>query len=205
MLAEKRPTRPLQPSTDYARWSLLPVNARKGVAALAAKHADLTAWSETCRWNRLDLGHSGSKFGVIAAGIAVNENWIRIAPVPPGFHSDDVREGQTMLPHLLRAGVTAVFCYNDMVAVGVLMACRDLGLTVPEQLSVVGYDDVELARYVTPPLTTIHQPKLRLGELGMQMLLDILDGHHVQNCVLPNDLVVRASTMLAPAVRACGR
>ena len=86
VLAEKRPTRPLQPSTDYARWSLLPVNARKGVAALAAKHADLTAWSETCRWNRLDLGHSGSKFGVIAAGIAVNyflENYGPDDAIPP--------------------------------------------------------------------------------------------------------------------------
>jgi DNA-binding LacI/PurR family transcriptional regulator len=148
---------------------------------------------------------AGYRDTLAAAGITAHQDWIRIAPVPPGFHSDDVREGQVMLPHLLPTGVTAVFCYNDMVAVGVLMACRDLGLTVPEQLSVVGYDDVEIARYVTPPLTTIHQPKLRLGELGMQMLLDILDGHQVQNCVLPNDLVVRGSTMPAPAAHDSGR
>ena len=89
-----------------------------------------------------------------------------------------------MLPELLAAGVTAVFCYNDLVAVGVLMACRDLRLRVPEQLSVVGYDDVDLARYVTPPLTTIHQPKLRLGELAMQMLLDNLEGRPVANKAL---------------------
>jgi DNA-binding LacI/PurR family transcriptional regulator len=65
---------------------------------------------------------------------------------------------------------------------------------VPAQLSVVGYDDVDLARYVTPPLTTIHQPKLRLGEIAMQMLLDILEGRPVQSRILPNELVVRAST-----------
>jgi indolepyruvate ferredoxin oxidoreductase alpha subunit len=62
------------------------VNARKGVAALAAKHADLTAWSETCRWNRLDLGRSGSRVGVIAAGIAINyflENYGPDDAVPP--------------------------------------------------------------------------------------------------------------------------
>ena len=85
-LAERRSPRPLQPSTDYARWSLLPVNARKGVAALAAKHADLTAWSETCRWNRLDLGSSGSRTGVIAAGIAINyflENFGPEDALPP--------------------------------------------------------------------------------------------------------------------------
>jgi DNA-binding LacI/PurR family transcriptional regulator len=81
-----------------------------------------------------------------------------------------------------------------MIAVGVLMACRALHLRVPEDLSVIGYDDVDLARYVTPPLTTIHQPKLRLGEVAMQMLLAVLDEHPVENQVLPVDLIVRAST-----------
>ena len=107
-------------------------------------------------------------------------------------------EAQSLLPELLHAGVTAVFCYNDLVAVGVLLACRELGLHVPDQLSVVGYDDVDLARYVTPPLTTVHQPKLRLGEIAMQMLLAILDGRPVANQVLPVDLVVRASTGTPP-------
>lgn len=132
------------------------------------------------------------------AGIALRDEWCRIAPPHPNFHADDVLDGQTMLPELLRTGVTAVFCYNDMVAVGVLMACRELGLRVPDQLSVVGYDDVELARYVTPPLTTVHQPKLRMGELAMQMLLDILDGHPVQHQLLPTDLIVRGSTTQVP-------
>ena len=103
-----------------------------------------------------------------------------------------------MLPELLSAGVTAVFCYNDMIAVGALLACRELGVAVPEQLSVVGFDDIEIARYVTPPLTTIHQPKLRLGELAMKMLLDILEERPVQNHILSTELVQRAST--APAL-----
>jgi DNA-binding LacI/PurR family transcriptional regulator len=135
-----------------------------------------------------------------ATGIAVNDQWVRLAPMRPGSHSDDVLDGQTLLPELLAAGVTAVFCYNDMIAVGVLMACRELGLIVPEQLSVVGFDDVEIARYVTPPLTTVHQPKMRLGELAMQMLLDLLEGRPVQNQILPTDLVVRESTGRAGVV-----
>ena len=131
------------------------------------------------------------------AGIAVEDAFIRIVPA---FHFDDVVEAQALLPDLFAPGVTGVFCYNDMVAVGVLLASRKLGLRVPEQLSVVGYDDVELAQYVTPPLTTIHQPKLRLGELAMQMLLDVLEGRPVQNQVLPTALVVRGSTTAAPAL-----
>jgi DNA-binding LacI/PurR family transcriptional regulator len=57
---------------------------------------------------------------------------------------------------------------------------------------------VELARYVTPPLTTVHQPKLRLGELAMQMLLDVLEGRPVANQVLATELVMRASTAPVP-------
>ena len=83
---EKTPARPLAPSTDYARWTLLPVNARKGVAALAAKQKELVAWSETCRWNRLELGTTGGRTGVIASGISINyflENFAPGEPVPP--------------------------------------------------------------------------------------------------------------------------
>lgn len=132
------------------------------------------------------------------AGIPVDDAWIRVAPASCRLHSDDVLGAQTLLPELLQAGITAVFCYNDLVAVGALMACRELGLSVPGQLSVIGFDDVELARYITPPLTTIHQPKLRLGELAMQMLLDILEGRPVENHVLPTELVLRGSTATAP-------
>lgn len=129
------------------------------------------------------------------AGIQPEPSWIQSSPaVLYHSHTDDVQVAQAMLPDLLQAGVTAVFCYNDMVAVGVLMKCRELGVRVPQELSVVGYDDVEIAAYVTPPLTTIHQPKLRLGELAMQMLLDLLDGRPVQDQVLPVELVVREST-----------
>ena len=137
---------------------------------------------------------AGYRDALTAAGIAENEVWIKTAPPEHRYHSDDVADGQAQLPELLGDGVTAVFCYNDMIAVGALLACRDLGVAVPGQLSVIGFDDIEMARYVTPPLTTIHQPKLRLGELAMEMLLDILEGRLVQNHVLSTELVHRAST-----------
>lgn len=146
--------------------------------------------------NRLRLQAYGD--ALAAAAIPLQDGWVRLTPPHYLSHTDDVAGGKALLPDLLAAGVTGVFCYNDMVAVGVLMACRDLGLAVPDQLSVAGYDDVEIASYVTPPLTTVHQPKLRLGEAAMQMLLDILEGRPVEDILLPTELVVRASTGPAP-------
>ncbi len=81
-----------------------------------------------------------------------------------------------------------------MMAVGALMACRERGVGVPQDCSIVGFDDIAIGQYVQPPLTTIHQPKLRMGALAMQMLLDLLDQRPVQDQVLAPTLVVRAST-----------
>jgi LacI family transcriptional regulator/LacI family repressor for deo operon, udp, cdd, tsx, nupC, and nupG len=128
------------------------------------------------------------------AGITVSESWINVAPPESRYYTDDVADGRALLQTLLPAGITAVFCYNDTIAVGALLACRDLGLAVPNELSVMGFDDVELAQFVTPPLTTVHQPKLRMGEQAMRMLLDLVEGRPVQNQTLATDLVVRRST-----------
>jgi LacI family transcriptional regulator/LacI family repressor for deo operon, udp, cdd, tsx, nupC, and nupG len=128
------------------------------------------------------------------AGITVSESWIKVAPPESRYYTDDVADGRALLQTLLPAGITAVFCYNDTIAVGALLACRDLGLAVPNELSVMGFDDVELAQFVTPPLTTVHQPKLRMGEQAMRMLLDLVEGRPVQNQTLATDLVVRRST-----------
>ena len=128
------------------------------------------------------------------AGIPIDDALIHIAPADHRLHSDDVADGQMLSAKLLQTGVTAIFCYNDMVAVGVLLTCRSLGLAVPQQLSIVGFDDIELTQYVTPPLTTVHQPKLTLGRTAMSILLDLLEGKSPENQMLPVDLVVRHTT-----------
>src|SRR5438477_197128 len=102
--------------------------------------------------------------------------------------------GQTSLPGLLDTGVTAIFCYNDAIAAGVLIACREQGIAVPQGLSVIGFDNIKMASYLTPPLTTIHQPKIEMGRLATQVLLDLLHNRPVQNYVLPPALISRAST-----------
>ncbi|MGL4723851.1 MAG: ribose operon transcriptional repressor RbsR [Scandinavium sp.] len=89
----------------------------------------------------------------------------------------------------------AVFVGNDAMAVGVYQALYQAGLSVPQQMAVVGYDDIELAAYMTPPLTTIHQPKDELGELAIDVLIHRMaqPGQKQQRVQLTPELVVRGS------------
>ncbi len=76
---------------------------------------------------------------------------------------------QKLLSHQHRPH--AVFTGNDAMAVGAYQALYQAGLRIPQDMAVIGYDDIELARYMTPPLTTIHQPKDELGELAIDVLI----------------------------------
>jgi DNA-binding LacI/PurR family transcriptional regulator len=89
---------------------------------------------------------------------------------------------------------SAVFCYNDATAIGAMRAANSAGLCIPEHLSIVGFDDIDLNPYLEPPLTTVAQPKRRMGEKAVQMILDLLAGQEVADCVLPSQLIVRGST-----------
>jgi len=110
----------------------------------------------------------------------------------------DIERGQAGLGHLKAAKATAVFCYNDLTAIGLLMACRQHNVAVPYELSIVGFDDIEPALYVTPPLTTIRQPRTKLGQLATKMVLDLLNEREVQDQILDCELVVRKSTAQLP-------
>jgi LacI family transcriptional regulator, repressor for deo operon, udp, cdd, tsx, nupC, and nupG len=91
---------------------------------------------------------------------------------------------------------TAIFCLNDEMAMGVLHAASRHRLRVPEDVSLVGVDDIRYARYFDPPLTTIAQPMRDMGVHAVRVLLDILDGGHKPPALvrLPHELIVRAST-----------
>ena len=94
---------------------------------------------------------------------------------------------------------TALFAYNDASAIGAIRAIREAGLRVPEDISVVGFDDIEAAMFHSPSLTTVRQPLHRMGEIAAKVLLDRLDGHAEwpkQVAVTP-ELVVRESTAKA--------
>ena len=91
---------------------------------------------------------------------------------------------------------TAIFALNDNMAVGVLHAARRHGLTVPDELSVVGVDDAGLAATVVPPLTTVRQPLQEMGRVAVSVLWRILQGQTIEAAplLLSTELVVRAST-----------
>jgi LacI family transcriptional regulator len=96
---------------------------------------------------------------------------------------------------------TAIFAFNDNIAVGVIQAARARGLRVPEDLSVVGFDDVENATVVTPALTTVRQPLAEMGRTAVSLLNRLLEGQRFEtlHVELATRLVVREST--APRLR----
>lgn len=101
-----------------------------------------------------------------------------------------------------RRDFTAIFCFDDIAAMGVIRAIHDAGLSVPEDISVIGFDDMLSAAYQKPSLTTIRQPLREMGSKGAHMLLEMIanpDAEAPAETVVPPELVVREST--APARR----
>lgn len=95
---------------------------------------------------------------------------------------------------------TAIFCFNDEMAIGVIDTARRLRKSVPKDLSVVGFDDIRFARYTDPPLTTIAQPMREIGEGTVRLLLEILRGSEISpvSVTLPHTLMIRGSTAPRP-------
>jgi len=124
-----------------------------------------------------------------------------------GFRKSLVRDGDFSFDSGRAAGrkllaqntpPTAIFAANDDMASGVLVAARERGVEVPNQLSVCGYDDISLARQTWPPLTTVRQPIREIAGQAAQLLIDLIDGKPVANVKLHSEMVLRESTGVAP-------
>jgi LacI family transcriptional regulator/LacI family repressor for deo operon, udp, cdd, tsx, nupC, and nupG len=100
---------------------------------------------------------------------------------------------------------TAVFCADDVLAVGAIQALQEIGLSVPQDVSVVGFDDLRWASLISPPLTTVHQPQISQGETAMELLIAMVEGQQVASTVLAPRLVVRGSTAPVAKRTAGGR
>jgi DNA-binding LacI/PurR family transcriptional regulator len=113
-------------------------------------------------------------------------------------HGDGMPEGGMKAMAQLLAlpdRLTAVFCYNDMTALGAMRQIRASGLEIPGDLSVVGFDDLYISQYLEPPLTTVRQPMRQMGRMAMETLLHIFDGpHSTHNLRVEGQLIVRQST-----------
>jgi len=105
--------------------------------------------------------------------------------------------GRQAVQHLLERGVrfTAVAAANDLMAIGAMEALRHAGRRIPQDVAVVGFDDITFASLVSPALTTVAQPKYRMGQLAMERLLELMDGADEggRQTVLIPQLVVRES------------
>lgn len=91
---------------------------------------------------------------------------------------------------------TAIFCHSDVMAIGALSQAKRMGLRVPDDVSLMGFDDIKMAQYSDPPLTTVAQPRYQLGREAMLLLLEQLQSHTVQSGsrLLESELVIRGST-----------
>ncbi len=90
--------------------------------------------------------------------------------------------------------LTALICLNDRMAMGAIQQARQFGRSVPEDLTVVGYDDIPMAAAFDPPLTTIDQQAPEVGRIASRMLFDLLNGHSPESVVLPTRLIIRRSS-----------
>ncbi|MDH3674143.1 MAG: LacI family transcriptional regulator [Anaerolineae bacterium] len=135
---------------------------------------------------------SGFRDALATHGLHANDDWIVSGPATLTSGYDHARELLTQHPE-----ITAVFAYNDLMALGALRACRDVGLSVPGDCAVVGFDNIQLAGMVTPSLTSIHIDKYALGQEAMARLLEMInnpDETFPPISVNP-DLIIRESTV----------
>jgi LacI family transcriptional regulator len=116
--------------------------------------------------------------------------------VVPGDYSDT--GGHAALEQLLDSGVefTAVFAANDQSAYGAMLALHRRGLKVPEDVSVIGYDDLPTSSFSIPPLTTVHRAIDEVGEAAAQAMIDLLDGRLPTAVVPAATLAIRESTRM---------
>jgi len=145
----------------------------------------VTAGNERAR-DRLD----GVRAALAERGITLSPQRLVEKPYTLSAGRDGLRE-------LVGGGnpPTAVVCGNDVLAIGALAECHERGIAVPGQISITGFDDMEIAAVVSPSLTTVHFPTAELGALAAQHLLARLAGQPVElRTELPVELVVRAST-----------
>lgn len=171
-------------------------------AVLATRHL-LDAGHETvfhlagpADWREANERIGGWRSTVVAAGATLYE---------PPRGDWTARSGYELADQILsRRDITAVFAANDQMALGLLRAANEAGRSVPEDLSIVGFDDIDEALYLTPPLTTVRQPFADLGRESLSLLLrEIAEGCDIdQPTPLIPELVIRSSTSLAGHVQA---
>jgi LacI family repressor for deo operon, udp, cdd, tsx, nupC, and nupG len=117
-------------------------------------------------------------------------------PVVAHIGSYTIESGQSAAADLIGQGVSAIVCASDFIAIGAVRGARALGLCVPEDISIVGYDGSSLVAYIDPPLTTVRQPIRTIAQTTVEALIDEISGRRVSRSEISiqPELVVRDST-----------
>ena len=133
----------------------------------------------------------GLRRALAREGLALRPQHVREGPATIEFGAESlnaIRAAESPRP-------TAVMCGNDTLAIGALAGARQLGVAVPEALSVTGFDDGRMAAYVDPPLTTVFVDNDEIGRRAAEYLLSKLDGKEIASvCQIPTTLIIRSST-----------
>jgi LacI family transcriptional regulator, xylobiose transport system transcriptional regulator len=176
------------PSVGSANWSGGLMATRHLIELGHTRIAAITGPDDMmCSHARLD----GFRSAMTSAGLPIRPDWIRFGD----FHLDGGRRhGKELLSEVERP--TAIFAGSDLQALGVLESARARGLNVPHDLSIVGYDDIPMAKWVSPTLTTIHQPLKRMAEEASRLVIRMSQAplDSVPRMDLATSLVVREST-----------
>ena len=103
---------------------------------------------------------------------------------------------------LAKTNVSALFCGNDQMAIGAYRGIYEAGLKIPEDISVIGYDGLDITQYLTPSLTTVYQPAAGIGQAAAEILVDAISGsyHDYPNKMFPTELIKRESVALASQI-----
>lgn len=138
---------------------------------------------------------TGYRRALVEGGVTPDDRLVVIG----GFKANTMQAGAATMAELLRRPgprPTAIFTYNDLVAIGAMRTLAESGIRVPEDISVVGHDGIPVGAYTTPALTTVAHHTASLGALAVNLLCDLLDGRPPEQVerTLPTQLVVRESS-----------
>jgi LacI family transcriptional regulator len=145
--------------------------------------------------NQVSQRLAGARAAMAAAGLG--EDALTVIDTPRLDVASGRATGQQIASTGTRRRPTAVFCANDLLALGLLQDSVRRGLSVPEDIAIVGYDDIEFAAAAAVPLTSIRQPRAQLGQAATELLLDEATnrmGHQHRQIVFEPEIIVRDST-----------
>lgn len=125
---------------------------------------------------------------------ALRQNGLKSDPTYAGSSYYITQCMEKHLPRLLNLGVTAIICSHDLIANAAMIQCQQMGYRIPDDISIIGFDDLPICAYTAPPLTTVRQERIQLGKSGYYALESLMNGVAIGTLLLHASLIVRNST-----------